>query len=508
MADPHPVAPPDGHHDVAGPTRHEDTFEPATLGSTPSSADALEETETPARPSVSAWPMWVLGLVLLIDAVDQSIVRGMVQPLKDEFGVGDFAIGMLTSAFILVNGLITVPAGYLADRWNRSRTIGHTVLAWSGITALGAVAPNFGALVGFRAALGFGQAVTEPSAASLIADYYPLEQRGRAFSIQQVMLIAGFGIGVGIGGLVANTLGWRWAFLVVALPGLLVAALVYRLNEPRRGAADRLHLGLDADHDVHAEVETRLFDDGFASFLRDMVSGLRADLRTILGITTMRYALVGVAVLLFTITAVSTWLPAFYERQLGVAEGQAELYFTALALFGGVPGILLGGRIADRYASRVRGARVAIPAYCIMVGNALFTLSYLRLPLAPTFALELLGLFMFTMAIPGLRAGLSDAVPANLRGAGFGAFNLVSVVLGGAGAPLVVSALSASFDENLRTAFLIISPLVFIGAWILLRAREHLDDDAAKIFQAILTAMQEQQERDAAKSSNDGESAA
>ena len=477
----------------------EETFEPATLGATPSSANADFETpaQAAAKATISAWPMWALGLVLLVDAVDQSIVRGLVGPLKEEFGVSDFEIGLLTSAFILVNGLVTVPAGYLADRWHRTRTIGHTVVAWSGITALGGIAPNFPTLVGFRAMLGFGQAITEPSAASLIADYYPMERRGRAFAIQQVMLIAGFGIGVGIGGVVGATLGWRWAFLIVALPGVVVALVAYRLKEPRRGAADRLHLGIEEDGDLDADVEHQLFDHGFRQFMRDMVVGLRADLRTIAGITTMRYALIGVAVLLFAVTAISVWLPQFYVRQLGVDEGAAEVYFTALALFGGVPGILIGGRVADRYATRVRGARVAIPAYCIIAGNLLFTISYLHMPLAVVFALELAGFFMFTMAIPGLRAGLSDAVPANLRGAGFGAFNLVSVVLGGAGAPLVVSALSSGFDENLRTAFVLISPLVFLGAFILLRAREHLEDDAAKIFQAILTAMQEQQERDA-----------
>src|SRR5437879_325967 len=121
----------------------------------------------------------------------------------------------------------------------------------------------------------------------------------------------------------------------------------------------------------------------------------------------------------------------------------------------------------------------------------------MRLPVAPACVLEILGWFGMTMAIPGLRAGLSDAIPANLRGAGFGAFNLVSVIFGGAAAPLIVSVLSQTFGDNLRTAFLIIMPPVYVGAWILLRAREHLDADAMKIFEAVLTAMQEQQERDA-----------
>src|SRR5205814_9843681 len=106
-------------------------------------------------------------------------------PLQRDFDLSDFQVGLLLSCFIAVNGLVSVPAGYLADRWNRSRTVGHTVVAWSGITALTATAWNFPALLTVRSALGFGQAVTDPSAASLLADYYPMEQRGRAFSVQQ-----------------------------------------------------------------------------------------------------------------------------------------------------------------------------------------------------------------------------------------------------------------------------------------------------------------------------------
>jgi len=130
---------------------------------------------------ISPWPMWVLGLVLMIDQVDQNILRGVVTPLKDDLHIGDLAIGVLLTAFTVVNGIVTVPAGYLADRWHRSRTMGHTIVAWSGITALTAAMPNFPSLVAIRSALGFGQAVTEPSAASLLAHYYPLEQRGSAF---------------------------------------------------------------------------------------------------------------------------------------------------------------------------------------------------------------------------------------------------------------------------------------------------------------------------------------
>ena len=144
--------------------------------------------------------MWVLGLVVLVDEIDKNIVRGMITPLKNEFGVGDLGISVMLSLALLLNGLVTVPAGYLADRWNRTRAVGHTVVGWSALSALGAAALHFPMLVTLRSALGFGQAITEPSAASLLGDYYPPARRGRAFSIQQVMLLVGTGLGVAIGG--------------------------------------------------------------------------------------------------------------------------------------------------------------------------------------------------------------------------------------------------------------------------------------------------------------------
>ena len=457
-------------------------------------------------------PMWVLGLVLFMDEVDKNVVRGMITPLKEEFGVGDLGIGVLLSLALLFNGLITVPAGYLADRWNRTRSIGQTVVGWSVLTAGGAASVGFPMLVGMRSALGFGQAITEPSAASLIGDYYPPDKRGKAFSIQQVMLLAGTGVGVGLGGFIGTNFGWRPALVVVALPGLLVAWLVFRLKEPKRGTADMM-AAIGAGSIEHAEDgdHPALFENGFRQFLRDMASGLRADMRVILDIRTMRYALAGVAALLFTVTALAAWLPQYYERHLHMAEGTGEALFTALIIFGGIPGVLIGGRVADRYAQRIQGGRLALPAIFIAGGNVLFTAAYLMRSatysqglVAVVFVLQLIGIFVMTMAIPGLRAGLTDAIPAHLRGAGFGAFNLVAVVCGQAAAPFIVSLISNAFDENLRVAFLACSPLLFLGAAILFRARKFLDEDMNKIMMAVLQALQDEKERHEEKSAEQG----
>jgi MFS family permease len=430
--------------------------------------------------------MWVLGLVIMVDQIDQNIVRGVVPQLKEAFGIDDAAIGLLLSAFVLVNGLVTVPAGYLADRWNRTRTIGHTVLGWSVITMLTAAATNFATLLGLRALLGFGQAITEPSAASLLSDYYPTSQRGKVFSNQQVMGFLGIGFGIAIGGAVGSHFGWQAAFLIVGPPSIAVAFLAYALHEPKRGHGDRVHLGVADDDEPDPHVP--LFEDGFRRFFVDMVHGLREDFRTIWAIPTLRYALVGVSSLMFTVAGIGAWLPQFHERFSGMTQDQSTQVVGAIIILGGIPGVLLGGRLADRFANRVRGARVVIPAYCIGVGNTIFIVSYLPIPAWASVFLQLVGIFAVTAAIPALRAGTADAVPAHLRGAGFGAFNLVSILFGAAAAPLLVGILADVW--NLRVAFLVVSPPVYVGAWILFIARNHLDEDAMKIFEAVVRAMQ------------------
>ncbi len=193
----------------------------------------------PARAAarVGAWPMWVLGLVVLIDQVDQNLVRGVVPQLKADFGIDDFGIGILISAFVLVNGIVTVPgrvprrplASDPHDRAHRRGVERHH-------DAHGRV-PELRSAVAGRALLGFGQAITEPSANSLISDYYPTQQRGAAFSVQQIMGIIGFGVGIALGGAIGSQFGWNWAFIVVGPPGFVIAAIAYRLREPRRGTA-------------------------------------------------------------------------------------------------------------------------------------------------------------------------------------------------------------------------------------------------------------------------------
>ncbi len=257
-----------------------------------------------------------------------------------------------------------------------------------------------------------------------------------------------------------------------------------------------------------AEGGPPLFPQGFGHFLGDMVDGLRRDVGTILRIPTMRYALVGVSTVGFVVTAVATWMPNFYQNQLHLTQQGANGAFGALAILGGIPGTILGGRIADRWVDRFLGARVVIPAVCIVISAALFMISFIPMAFALVFVVQLAGFLAATACVPALRAGLSDAAPAHVRGAGFGAFNLASVVFGSAAAPLVTSAIAGQFDDNYRTAFLLILPIAFLGAGCLLLARTHIERDAARVFEAVVTALAAQEAEEAAWNAGAGPSRA
>jgi MFS family permease len=447
-----------------------------------------------ATDGVGAWPMWVLGLAVMLDNLDQYIVRGNSNQIERAFRVGDFEIGLLFSAFIVVNGLATLPASYVADRWNRTRIMAVTIAAWSVISALGGLVPagQFALLLALRGALGFGQAVTDPSGSSLLADYYRLEHRGRAFSVQTCLLYVGLGLGLAIGSFFGSHfghLGWRLAFGVSVVPGLLTALLCWHLPEPRRGSADRAHVTNDAGFEA-AEANAPLIPEGLAVFVRDMARGLQADVKTILSIRTMAYALVGVSTILFVVTAVATWMPTLYQRQFHMGQGAANSAFGLLAIAAGIPGTLIGGAVADRWVTRVLGARVVIPGVCLLVSGSLFMVSFIPMPFAGAFSVQLVAFFFAAASVPALRAGLADAVPAHLRGTGFGAFNLASVIFGSAAAPLVTSAVATAFGGNYRVAFALLMPLTLVGALFLLAARSHIEKDTAKIFMAVARAVE------------------
>jgi MFS family permease len=435
-------------------------------------------------------PLVVMGLVGLVDQVDVSVARGVLPILEEEWSLNDTQLGLLASVFVVVSAVATIPAGWVADRYRRTRVVGWTLLSWSGLILLSATAVNYVNLLVARAAMGIGQAVDDPASTSYLGDSYPSRMRGRVFSFQQVSGFLGAGIGVALGGWVGETLGWRWAFAVVGVPGAVVALWVFRLREPRRGEAELPEsLTWEEIEALPPEEDPRAGTAGLTvrQLVRLAATELVGELKMIFGIRTMRYVLVGVAALLFTVSGISTWLAIYHERYSGMSVREATAATGLVLGVGGIIGTFAGGAFSDRHHHRWKGGRIVIVVWSAVLCAILFMVSFAIDVVPLRLALQFIGVVAAAGAAPGLRAAMLDVVPPGSRGVGASAMALTTAVFGTAMAPVLVGGVS-SLTGSLVAAFYLTFPPVILGLMLLLRARHTLEEDA----RAIVTAMYEE----------------
>lgn len=462
-------------------------------------------------------PAIVLALVNLVDQIDSSIVRGVIPVLEKEWSLSNFKLGLLGFAFVFVNAIATIPAGWVADRYRRTRIIGWTLASWSLLSLLSALAINYWNLFFARAIMGIGQSIDDPASSSLLGDYYPPHLRGRVFSLQQVSLFIGAGIGLGLGGFVGATIGWRWSFALIGMPGSLVAIAVFRLREPSRGEADKLEgpffqketvsnskvsamttvetgsaVSDDPDENLPGRTTTsaervvteKPQDLSLKNFIAEARVSLINELKMIWQIRTMRYILVGVGTLLFTISGVAYWLAVYHERYSGMSLGQATAITAGVLGLGGLIGTLWGGSIADRIYGRGYQGRITMTASAIMACTALFVVSF-NTPWIPIrILIQFIGVGIISSAPPALRASMMDVVPSENRGVSASAFALISTVCGTAAAPPIVGILADW--TSLLGAYYIVAPPIFVGTLILLRARRTILEDAQAVMKRAL----------------------
>jgi MFS family permease len=452
-----------------------------------------EVSELPPR-RYPLWPLVVMALVSLVDQIDVSVARGVLPTLEDEWGLSDTQLGAIVSVFVFVSTLAAIPAGYIADHFKRTRVIGWTLVSWSGLILLSASAVNYVNLLVARALMGVGQAIDDPASTSYLADSYPARMRARVFSWQQVSFFVGGGIGLALGGGIASTWGWRWAFAVVGVPGALVAFAVFALREPRRGEAE---LPETMTWEEIAALPPREVDRlsgaegvSFAQFTRLAATELVSQLKMIFGIRTMRYVLIGVGALLFTVSGIGTWLAIYHDRYSGLSEAESTALTGITLGIGGLIGTLFGGWFSDRFHHRWKGGRIVIVVYTSVLCAVLFMLSFAIDIVGLRIALQFIGITAAAGAAPGLRATMLDVVPPESRGVGASAMALTTSVFGQAMAPLLVGWIS-DVTGSLVAAFYIVFPPVIFGLLLLLRARHTLEDDA----QAIITAIVEENQK-------------
>ena len=194
----------------------------------------------------------VLVIVYVLNFIDRSIITTLAPYLKEDLGLTDAQLGLLFgTAFALFYALLGVPLARLADSWIRTRTIALGLALWSGMTAVSGFAGNFSQLALARVGVGVGEASASPAAYSLLSDWFPREKRATVLAIYSSGIYIGSGLSLVLGALIVGAWqaaypgvapfglkGWQVAFIVVGLPGLLLAALVATMREPPRGIAD------------------------------------------------------------------------------------------------------------------------------------------------------------------------------------------------------------------------------------------------------------------------------
>jgi MFS transporter, Spinster family, sphingosine-1-phosphate transporter len=293
----------------------------------------------PSRPvdpvRVARWGLVVLTLVNLFNYLDRFVVSALVESLKrSELHLSDVQLGWLATGFILVYMLTSPVFGTLGDRGRRPRLIAAGVGLWSLATGLGGLARSFAALFVARSTVGVGEAAYGTVSPAMLADYFPVAQRGRVFAVFSAAIPIGSAAGYVLGGIVDHQLGWRAAFFIAGFPGLLLAYLTARLYDPPRGGHDPAA--------TPAAAHASLGRAALAAYGALLANG--PYVLTVLGYAAYTFAL----------GALAFWTPAFLERERGMARTDATIQFGAVVVVTGFVGTFAGGWLGDRLLRRLR----------------------------------------------------------------------------------------------------------------------------------------------------------
>ncbi|HXA35061.1 MAG TPA: MFS transporter [Steroidobacteraceae bacterium] len=396
--------------------------------------------------------MAVLSFINLFSYLDRYIVSALTESLKHaNLGLSDANLGSLMSGFLIVYTLTAPIFGALGDRRSRPRLIALGVACWSFATALSGFAGSYLTLFAARASVGVGEAAYVTIAPSLLSDYFPLRQRGRVMAIFFSAIPVGSALGYVVGGLVDKHLGWRAAFFVAGVPGLLLAALCLMLRDPPRGALD----AAAAPAARPPSSTANMGKDTWAAYGRLMHN--KAYALTVLAYAAYTFALGGLAF----------WMPAFLERVRGVPRSEATVSFGTIVVITGFLGTFMGGWLGDYCAKYSRQAYLWLSAIATFVAApcvwlALTTPSH-TLYLTWMVAAQLC-LFLSTGPI---NAAIVNLVSATERATAIALSVFAIHVLGDVPSPFLIGALSDA--SSLAQAVKIVPFAVLISGcvWVL-----------------------------------------
>lgn len=376
-----------------------------------------------------AWfTLLVLFAINAMNFFDRQILGAVGEAVRREWALSDGAMGALGTAFTLLYAFVGVPFGRLADRAGRKWLLSVGVFLWSLLTVASGLTRNFWQLFVFRLGVGVGEASCAPAASSLIGDLFPAKGRGRAMSVFMLGLPVGVALSFAASGVIARAYGWRAAFYVAGLPGLLCAAAVLFVREPRRGESEA--------HGVGARRR-----EG-------------SPYRLVLGTPTMRWLILSGALHNFNMYAIASFITPFLMRYHGSDIRSANLVSMVAYGLSGAPGLILGGMLADSAAARRADGRLLVGAVAILCSVPLLFLALGR-PGGETVGFMLLmgaGCALMYAYYSCVYSTIQDVTEPALRGTAMALYFFAMYVLGASLGPYGTGLVSDLFTARAAEA--------------------------------------------------------
>jgi MFS transporter, Spinster family, sphingosine-1-phosphate transporter len=415
----------------------------------------------------------ILFIINILNYADRFVLPAILPKIQHDLGLNNTELGLLGSSFLLVYALSTLPIGIWADRGIRKNIVALCVGIWSVATMLAGVTRNFVQLFSVRAILGIGEAGYGPASLSLLGDLFPRAQRGRILSYWSSGTLIGAAIGFTLGGLVADAFGWRWAFYLVGIPGLIAAFLAWRLSEPQRGAFD---------HEDEATVEAGVpeEEENVPVVHGSIGTDFWGSVAKLLKIPTYWTLVAGLVFSFFTIGGTSFWLPSYFVHTFKLSVGKAGVISGIVLVSGGLVGTLVGGWLADAVQRHRPEGRLFVAMLGFLIGAPLVLIALFLHSLPLFIAVFILACIALNFCTGPLNAVIQDVITPNMRATAVGLSLLLAHLLGDAAAPTIIGALADKI--TLGTALITTAPtFLFLAGLVCLVGLRYVARDMQRM---------------------------
>ncbi|KJZ35763.1 MFS transporter [Pseudomonas fluorescens] len=412
------------------------------------------ETSTVSAPRLYAWVVFALSFGLLIsDYMSRQVLNAIFPLLKSEWALSDAQLGLLSGIVALMVGLLAVPLSMMADRWGRVRSLVLMASLWSLATLSCGLAQNYEHMFLARLLVGIGEAAYGSVGVAVVLSVFPKHMRATLISAFMAGGMFGSVLGMALGGLIAEHLGWRSAFVVMATFGLALA-VIYPLvvKEARLGNCNQA-AGQSAE------------------------SGGKSPLRTLYSSRSVISAYVGSGLQMFIGGSLIVWLPSYLNRYYHMGTDQAGMISALLILTGGA-GMILCGILSDRLCRKAPERKISLAiAYCLITSILLSVAMLL-----PPGVVQLVVIALAMLVVTGT-SGPAGAMVANLthpsvHGTAFATLSLANNLLGQAPGPYITGLLADNF--GLDRAFQLIPLISIAAALVFCYGKRHYQRDIQK----------------------------